>query len=199
VLTLQPDADRKVLPIAENLLREWQSRLRWVTHREIVVRVYPDLDSFRNATGEPGWVAAKTSGAKIDLQPTNVLDARGVLRPTLRHEVLHALVETHAASGLPVWFREGVVECLARDGEDPQSLTSRHLGIGSPVSGEDLDYDLLQRENRAMAERGYVISEARVRELINRYGVEAVLTWVARGLPDEVKNSNESSAAMSRR
>lgn len=187
VLTVQPDADRQVLRIAENLLREWQFRLHWAANREIIIRVYPDLDSFRNVTGEPGWVAAKTSGGKIDLQPTNVLDARGVLRQTVGHEVLHALVETHAAPGLPVWFREGVVQWLSTSGS--------HGHSGSPVS----DLDLLQRNDRGKAARAYAASEARVRDLSERYGAATVLTWVTRGLPDEVKNSSESSAAMNSR
>lgn len=199
VFTVQPDVDRKVLPLAEDLLRDWKSRLHWVTNHEIIIRVYPDVDSFRNATSEPGWVAAKTSGWKVDIQPTNVLDTRGVLRQTLRHEVLHALVETHAAPGLPVWFREGVVEYLARGVGDQAATSRQHVRNETSVPGEDPDHDLLQRENRAMAERGYAASETRVHALMDRYGVEAVLTWVVRGLPDEVRNSSESSAAMNSR
>jgi hypothetical protein len=61
-------------------------------------RHYPTLDAFRNATGEPGWVAARTVGTRIDLQPA------ASSHETLHHELLHVLVETHAAPGLPVWF-----------------------------------------------------------------------------------------------
>jgi len=187
VLTMRPDSDRNILPLAEHLEHEWQSRLGWVSDREIIIRVYPDLESFRNATGEPGWVAARTSGRAIDLQPANILETRGVLRETLRHELLHQMVETHAASGLPVWFREGLVEWLMR----PRIVNGGNMRIN--------DRDLRQRQDRATAERGYAAAEARVRDLANRYGTEAVLTWVSRGLPDAVKNSSDSSAATNSR
>jgi stage II sporulation protein D len=189
VLTMQPDSGRKVLSIAEDLRRKWESRLGWPAVREITIRVYPDIDSFRNATGEPGWIAARTSGRTIDLQPVEVLESRGVLRPTLQHELVHAMVGMHAAPGLPVWFREGVVEWLVRGGADSQSAVSRLVGT----------HELLQRQDRTTAERAYGVAEARVGALAARYGADAVLTWVARGLPVEVKNSSDSSAATNSR
>lgn len=188
VLTTRPDVDRKVLVLAEKLQREWESRLNWAETREITIRIYPDLDSFRNATGEPGWVAARTSGPSIEMQPAGVLENRGVLRSTLRHELLHALLQMHARAGLPVWFREGLVEWLTRSGADSQSAASRLVGMHG-------DLDLLQRSDRATAERAYVAAEVRVRELVSRYGADVVLTWVERGLPEDVKNSSANSAA----
>ena len=76
------------------------------------IRVYPDVETFRNATGEPGWVAARTSGRRIQLQPAAVLRERGALDSTIHHELLHVFVEAQAAGGLPVWFREGLVGYL---------------------------------------------------------------------------------------
>src|SRR6185312_414116 len=96
VYTMQPDSGRNVLSMAEDLRHRWESRLGWPAGREIAIRVYPNLDSFRNATGEPGWVAARTSGRTIDLQPADVLESRGVLRQTLQHELVHVIVETRA-------------------------------------------------------------------------------------------------------
>lgn len=187
VLTTRPDADRKVLTIAENLRREWESRLDWADSREITIRIYPNLDSFRNATGEPGWIAARTSGSSIDLQPAEVLEQHHTLQGTLRHEILHALIEMHAAPGLPLWFREGLVEWLSSPGG--QAARAQQIS----------DRDLLQRTDRATAEQSYAAADARVRDLISRYGADAVLSWVGRGLPEEVKNSSVNSAATNSR
>ncbi len=187
VLTTRPDSGRNVLSIAENLRRNWESRLKWTDAREITIRVYPNLDSFRNATGEPGWVAARTSGSHIEMQPADVLENHGALPSTLRHEILHALIEMHAAPGVPVWFREGLVEWLT----NPSDQTAQARLIS--------DADLLQRGNRVRAERAYALAESRVRELVSHYGADAVLSWVARGLPEEVKNSSVNSPATNSR
>jgi stage II sporulation protein D len=193
VLTTRPDADRKVLSMAEDLRRQWETRVGSPAARDITIRIYPDLDSFRNATGEPGWVAARTARREIEMQPSDVLESRGVLRQTLQHELLHVIVETRAAPGLPLWFREGMVEWLTDAGTSAgEAATSRRATSMN-------ESDLRQRENHSQAEQAYAASGARVRELAGRYGAEAVLTWVARGLPDDVKNSSESSAVTNSR
>ena len=175
--TLLPDTDRVVIGISESAIDKWRRRLPWPVPRGIEIYVYPDLDAFRNATGEPGWVAARTTGTKIELQPVSVLRSRDVLNGTLEHEVTHCFVESAAKPGLPVWFREGLVEYLAG-----------HT-VGD-ASGNLNDSELRQRQDRQAAADAYAGAEARVRELVTRYGETAVLTWVERGLPDEVKNSS---------
>src|SRR5437762_6480633 len=96
--------------------------------RRIESRLYPDLDTYRNATGAPGTVAGFTRGSRIDLQPETVLRSRGVFDSTLRHELLHVLVEHRAKPGLlPVWFREGLVEYLDGQGRGRvKDLVSRY-------------------------------------------------------------------------
>ena len=75
------------------------------------MRLYPDVETFRNATGEPGSVAAYTVGNRIQMQPLKTP------RQTLRHELLHVLVETQAKDGLPIWFRESLVGYLCGTGQ----------------------------------------------------------------------------------
>ena len=91
-------------------------RLRVEPPAGVEIRLYPDLDTFRNVTGEPGWVAARTDGRRVHLQPVALLRSRGALESTVRHEMLHVVVESQAAAGLPLWFREGFVEYLAGGG-----------------------------------------------------------------------------------
>jgi stage II sporulation protein D len=71
------------------------------------IQVFPTLASFRNTTGEPGWIAASTKGRLIRLQPA------AADRATLRHEMLHVAIETNSRTRLPVWFREGLALALA--------------------------------------------------------------------------------------
>jgi stage II sporulation protein D len=106
---------------------------------------------FRDATGEPGWVAGSTSGRVIRLQP-NPSPA------TLLHELLHVVTEDRAAPGLPLWFREGLVLCLARE----------------PATAEVVP-DAARRE--------YTEYRSRVQRLIDQHGLATVLAWIERGMP----------------
>lgn len=184
--TMLPDSDRIVLGIVESAIRNWRKRLPWSGPPVIQIYVYPDLDSFRNATGEPGWIAARTTGNRIDLQPIAVLRSRNALQGTLEHEVIHCFVESAARPGLPVWFREGLVEHLGG-----------HLLPGGNSHVDDTD--LRQRTDRKAAEAGYAEAAARVEQLIERYGETTVLTWVERGVPAEVRNSNASHPTVNNR
>ena len=182
LFSTHPDQDRALLSQTEALNRALAGRFG-SNPPEVTIRVYPDIETFRNATAEPGWVAAHTSGTTIDLQPTAVLQARGVLTQTLRHELLHVAVERQAAPGLPVWFREGLVEYL--NGGAKSSITD----VNAPT-----DEDFEQRQDKHRAQTAYTQARTRVAALVNRYGEDAVLGWLKRGLPAEVRNSSMSSA-----
>lgn len=67
LLTTQPDRDASALSTAERLGRSLAARTGWPVTPGIEIRGYPDLDTFRNATAEPGWVAAHTDGLRIHL------------------------------------------------------------------------------------------------------------------------------------
>ena len=105
--TTHPEQDGAVLAKAVREAHFATQRTGWPLPADIEIRLYPDLDSYRNATGEPGSVAGYTQGRRIHLQPAAV---RG---NTIRHEIYHVLVESQAARGLPLWFREEVVKYLA--------------------------------------------------------------------------------------
>ncbi|MBV9675346.1 MAG: SpoIID/LytB domain-containing protein [Acidobacteriaceae bacterium] len=183
LFTTLPGRDADVLTIAESLQEQMEGRLGWKAKDPINIRIYPDLDTFRNATGEPGWVAARSSRSGIDLQPPSVLKAHGALRSTLRHEITHVLIEREAHPDLPVWFREGLVEwlCSERRGERSGRLMENN--------------DLRQRGDSARAGQAYALAYQQVADLMNRYGEGTVLGWVRRGLPLAVRNSMVSKAA----
>lgn len=161
LFTTHPDRDGAVLAQAERQLREWTERTNLEAPRGIDIRLYPDVETFRNATGEPGWVAAHTVGRRIDLQTPGAL----------RHELLHVLIESHATVQLPVWFREGLVGYL----EDPRAVR--------PAAKPPSDDDLRQTADADRARRAYGEAAGAVADLVRRFGESAVLGWLARGLP----------------
>jgi len=180
--TTRPAADGPLLAMAERLLRAAAERTRLVVPGKVEIRLYPDLDTFRNATGEPGWIAARTQGARVQMQPPEVLRSRGVLEDTLRHELLHVVVEAHAAPGLPLWFREGLVEYLDR----PSAASG-----GAPPPA---DAELQQTADAGRARRAYRDSAAMVASLARRYGETTLFDWLRNGLPPAVKNASSSQA-----
>ncbi len=179
LLTTQPEQDRTILAAADKAAHALAARTGWRIPAGTDIRVYPDLDSFRDATAEPGWVAAHTRGTHIQLQPVRVLRSRGILESTLAHELLHVMMGPIASPSLPLWFREGVVDFL--DGE--------------PVTGKPeipLENDLRQTTDAGRARRAYADAEALVASLARTYGETVVIGWVARGLPPEVTKARSN-------
>jgi stage II sporulation protein D len=181
--TTQPDHDGEVLAIAERQLRLIAQRTGWPPLAGIEIRIYPDIDCFRNATGEPGWVAAHTSGRRVHMQPAAVLRSRNALESTVRHELLHVAVESQAAPRLPAWFREGLAGFLER----PAAQTG---AIKIPS-----DTDLRQTSDPARARLAYAQAAQTVAALVGRYGETTVFGWLQRGLPPELKNASASQPA----
>jgi stage II sporulation protein D len=181
VLTTTPDRDSSVLAIADRFSRDLKRRARLPFPQSIEIRIYPDVETFRNVTGEPGWVAAHTIGSRIHLQPTTVLRDRGALEETLRHELMHVMVESHARPGLPVWFREGLVGYFSGPPARPAAAIPH-------------DADLRQTGDFSRARRGYEDATRKVTALAGRYGESTLLGWLARGLPPEVTNASTSQA-----
>jgi stage II sporulation protein D len=122
----------------------------------ITVRSYTSAAEFGLATGQPGWVAGASDGRSIDLQPLSLLDARGILRSTIRHELLHLVIHRLRAPDVPRWYEEGMILYLAGENiTTPPAL---------PSSDED----------RAKMERSYARARARVVELARRRGEGAL-------------------------
>jgi stage II sporulation protein D len=180
LLTTHPETERDILAVAERALAAVVERIRMAAPAGIEIRVYPDLDAYRNVTGEPGWVAAYTRGAVIHLQPAAALRKAGTLETTVRHELFHAALDAHAAPSLPLWFREGLVGYLEHP--DPRS---------APVP---TDAELRNRTDAARARAAAAGATRTVTALVNRYGETTVFSWLKTGLPTEVRNTSNSQA-----
>lgn len=184
MLSMQPSDDAAALAMADRLAREVSQRTRMTLPATVEIRVYPDVETFRNATGEPGWVAARTSGTRIDLQPSAILRSRGTLENTLRHELTHVVLEAGARPGLPVWFREGLA-----------AYFSTPPGAAAASSAPAIDTDLFQTSDQSRARAANRAAHKQVTDLVNRYSETVVVGWLKLGLPREVMNARAKQAA----
>ncbi len=179
LLTTRPAQDQALVSMAARLVRDAEASTGLTFASIPQWKVYPTVAMFRDATGEPGWVAATTRGHTIQSQPADVLKQAGTLESTLRHELLHMLIEAHAKPGTPVWYREGLVLYLSEPNTAAQAKTTfasvaeLEKAMESPASEEQL-------------RKAYAEAHARVSQLAQRYGKQKLLVWVQQGLPSDV-------------
>lgn len=174
--TAQPDVDRALLADAENALRSAEGTTGWQLTNNITLKVFPTVGAYRDATGEPGWMAASTRGHMIRLQPGESLRRMTSAQKVLEHEFLHVLIEGKARPRTPLWFREGLVLALNGEAGHPEKRTSEaqlERSLRDPRSQEEL--------RAAYREAG-----ARVQEMVRINGKAKVLEWLTMGLPDSV-------------
>jgi stage II sporulation protein D len=163
VLTTGAAVDRPLVALADRLAAELEARVGLAFPQRTRILVYPSVAVFRDATGEPGWVAASTRHGVVRLAPA------GRKAPVIRHELAHVLVEAHAHPTLPRWFREGMVLFL-------EDAPAPRLPPGQPPE-EDWYGDA------ATVRRAYQQAHAQVLRLVNLYGDRQVFNWIPRGLP----------------
>ena len=187
LLSTQPTEDARVLAIAARILKADEEEIGWNATEPVRVQIYPTLDAYRNSTGQPGWVAASTRGRTIRLQPLKELEKRAVLESTLRHEVLHVLVEARAAARTPLWFREGIVLALSKE--------SAQGSATAKMADEQIEAVLRKPTNRQEVQKAYAAAASRVWALMQKYGKEAVLGWLRAGIPRDVRSDVGSQPA----
>ena len=102
----------------------------------------------------------------------------------------------------------GVLALVAEDRAPGHHAELRELGQGvdktfgdavAQVFGVRVSPGIGQRQDRERAQKAYISAKARVAALIDRYGETAVLGWLVRGLPADVRNSSASKAATNSR
>jgi stage II sporulation protein D len=160
-----------LLPAAERALRLATERTGWGPSTRPQVKVYPSIGVYRDATGEPGWLAANTFGNVVRLQPISALQRAGSLDSTLRHEFLHILIEANAAPNAPLWLREGLAIYLA----NPQEVR--------PAS---VDVDAMERQMHSLRtgeemRAAYRACGAAVADAVEKNGLDSVLSRVRTG------------------
>jgi stage II sporulation protein D len=177
LFTTRSERDRSLLPLASRMMHEAERKTGLVYNEAAKVKVYATVAAFRDATGEPGWIAASTRGHTIRLQPTDVLQQAGTLETTLRHELLHMLIEEHAKAGTALWFREGLALYLGRPPDSPVRNGPSFEDVGT------LERALRSPASEQQMRRAYQDALARVSKLVAQNGRETLIQWLQEGLP----------------
>jgi stage II sporulation protein D len=151
------------------------------------VRAFASTPAFRRATLAPGWVAAFTEGDWIGTQPLRTLAARQLLRDTMRHEFLHALVEQQAGQRAPLWLREGLVEVWSEATGGASSLSARQSGAAPgaapKLSPEVVNDTLAYAATEAESTAAHRAAEWYAAQLLVRYGRTQVVEWLKSDVP----------------
>jgi stage II sporulation protein D len=164
---------------AEAALRQVEAASGLRFHRDVAVRVYPDLDLYRNASGLGGDIAAGARAREIHLQPIAELRRQGDLGATLRHELAHALLLQHEARPLPEWLHEALARWMSGQPLRP--------GNGAKACGATPSFDALEaRMHTAEGRRDVaVVADRFLRAALARYGRGNALGWARTGFPAE--------------
>jgi SpoIID/LytB domain protein len=130
IRVLLPEADREhladVRELARQLSQTLSSSLGMAAPSALELRFYPTVEAYSRETGLPWWTSATTIGSRIELLPIDVLQKRGILELTLRHELVHVLADP-VLRDRPLWVREGLAVVKAGEGSTP--------GNGRPTAG----------------------------------------------------------------
>jgi stage II sporulation protein D len=187
LLTARPDRDRSLLPVATRFMHESEESTGLIYRSRPRLKVYATLSEFRNATGEPGWVAASTRGRTIQMQPPEILRDAGTLDNTIHHELMHMLIDSYARPGTPRWFREGLVLYLTAPNQPANAV------VGS-VDVSSLENSLRAPQSEQELRSAYAGARARIAELAQKHGKDALLDWVQNGLPPDLLAHSSTSA-----
>ena len=169
----------------ESLLSEVESHRRSLNSRlsaaglftqvpVVEIHVNETTGDFVGRTGQPPWAAAASKGNRIELQPLIVLKRRKVLSTTVRHELVHVLL--NAMGGRTSrWFAEGLAIHFAGEG----SMISSHAPR-TAMTTEQLEQKLSGASSAAEMKAAYAAAYRAVQQLINAEGESNIWRRVAR-------------------
>jgi stage II sporulation protein D len=161
---------------AERILSLLESSRNVLVHRLASAGVefqFPDVEIFINKTtgdfvgrtGMPPWAAAATHHNRIELQPLSLLKQRGILETTLRHELVHVVIEAVGGNQTPRWLAEGIALHVAGEGR-----LIEQQGKGPAMSPEQIERKLATAKTAAEMKEAYAAAYRTVRELVRTEG-----------------------------
>ncbi len=126
---------------------------------------------FVGRTGMPPWAAAATKRNRIELQPLKLLRRRRILETTLRHELVHVLIDALGGGQTPRWLTEGMALFLAGEG--------RLLDQKSSMPVAMVEEALAAPKSAGEMKSAYAAAYNLVKELIRSEGEKKVWNRVA--------------------
>ena len=147
---------REVLAMAANARQELAEKYKLdklAFAAPVEIRLSATTYEFCRLTGRPWWQAAVYRGRMIYLQPVRVLDERGILATTLRHELMHQLVEEQSNGNSPIWLSEALA--IYNSGEIALLKPARKKIEIAELKWKQLEKRLAGTTNKVEAERLY--------------------------------------------
>ena len=141
---------------------------------------FPDLEivinettgDFVGRTGMPPWAAAATKGNTVELQPLKLLKQRRILETTLRHELVHVLIDALGGGQTPRWLTEGMAAYVAGEGR----LIEPRINSMSPPTVEQA---LASAKSASEMRNAYAAAYNLVKQIVRRDGENKVWQRVA--------------------
>ncbi|HET9710944.1 MAG TPA: hypothetical protein VFP64_03650, partial [Pyrinomonadaceae bacterium] len=140
---------------------------------------FPDLEivinettgDFTGRTGMPSWAAAATKNNRVELQPLKLLKQRRILETTLRHELVHVLVDAVGNAQTPRWLTEGMAIYMAGEG--------KMIAQRQATSVEEVEHALASAKSAGDMQTAYAGAYNLVRRLIQSDGEQKVWKRIA--------------------
>ena len=104
----------------------------------VTVRFHPTTQSYERATGQSWFTSGAIVDGEVHLLPLAVLRDRGVLERTIRHELVHVMID-EALRNRPAWVREGAAIYFAGDRPESAEAESKFRPRSRLSCPEDLD------------------------------------------------------------
>jgi len=169
--SLDPEQAERVLNILESGRTELLHRVSaaGISTRlpSLVIVINETTGDFVGRTRMPPWAAAATKDNTIELQPLPLLKQRGILETTLRHELVHILIDTIGSGEAPRWFTEGMALYVAGEGRMFEKQVSS-------ISAERIDQALSSAKSADEMRAAYAAAYNFVKQLIRVEGENKV-------------------------
>ena len=141
----------------------------------IEIFVNKTTGDFVGRTGMPPWAAAATRNNRIELQPVSLLKRRGILETTLRHELVHVVVDAIGGKQTPRWLAEGLALYIAGEGKLLEPYAK-----GPAPSPNDLERKLSSAKSADEMKAAYAAAYKTVRGMVRVEGENKLWQRVAR-------------------